>query len=535
MSTPKELIFEETARNKLREGIDNLAKAVCITLGPQGRNVGLQASWGTPKITNDGNSIVKDIELKDTYANMGVTIGKEVASKMKEKCGDGTTTSLLLLNALVQTGVKNIASGASPIHIKRGIDKAVEKIVSELESMAIKIKTEKETKNIAIASASGNEAVGTLISNAIQKVGRSGVITIEEGKSTETTIDMVEGMQFDRGYVSPYFATDAETMTSTLHAPRILITDKKISSAQDILPLLQAIAASQTSLLIIADDIESDAMSTLIVNKIRGTLKVAAVKTPGFGDRRKAYLQDIAVLTGGTLISEETGLILKNATIDLLGKAEKVMITKEKTVIVNGMGNSKEIAARIKQIDGEIGSTTSSYDKEKLEERKAKLGGGVAIIRVGATSEPEAQHKKQLFEDSLNSTRSALEEGVVTGGGVALLRASRSVEKTLKLDGDEAIGAKMVFKACEAPVRQIIANAGLDPSLFIEKILSEKPMMGFNAMSESVEDLVKAGIIDPVKVEKHALRYAASSASVVLLSEVLIANAPEEDEQSSHS
>lgn len=530
MSTPKELIFEEEARNKLREGIDSLAKAVCMTLGPQGRNVGLQASWGAPTITNDGNSIVKDIELRDTYANMGVILGKEVASKMKEKCGDGTTTSLLLLHALVTNGVKNIASGASPIGIKRGMEKAIDAIVQALDAMAIKIKNDKETLNIATASASGNETIGALIAEAIKKVGASGVITIEEGKSTDTTIEMVEGMQFDRGYISSYFCTNAEAMQAVLNAPRILITDKKISSAQEIISLLQAVASTGSELLIIAEDVESDALSTLVVNKMRRTLKVCAVKAPGFGDRRKAILQDIAVLTGGTYISEDTGLSLKDATIDLLGKAEKIVVTKETTTLIGGAGDSNAIAARTKQIEAEIAKTTSTYDREKLEERKAKLGGGVAVIRVGATTEPEMKQKKQVFEDSLNSTRSALEEGVVTGGGVALLRASRTAEKKLKLSGDEVVGAKIVFKACEAPLRQIIANAGLDPSLFIEKVLGEKETFGFNAATETVEDLVLAGIIDPAKVQKNALRFASSSASVALLSEVLVANAPEDEE-----
>ncbi len=372
-STPKELIFEEEAREKLREGVDILADVVSVTLGPKGRNVGLQASWGPPTITNDGNSIVRDIELKDQYANMGVSMGKEVASKMKEKCGDGTTTSILLLRALVQNGVKNIASGASPIIVKRGIDKAVDAIVAELEKIALAIKDDKETRKIAIASASGNEEIGNLIADAFKKVGKEGVITIEEGKSTETTVEMVEGMQFDRGYSSAYFCTNAETLICEMHDARILITDKKISSVQEILPILQAVATSAQELLIIADDIEGDALSTLVVNKLRGTLKVCAVKAPGFGDRRKAMLQDIAILTGGTLVSEETGMQLKDATAEVLGHAEKIVVTKEKTTIVGGAGDHEDIQKRIKQIDGEIAKATNSYDKEKLEERKAKL------------------------------------------------------------------------------------------------------------------------------------------------------------------
>lgn len=529
MSTPKELIFEEEARNKLREGIDKLADVVGVTLGPKGRNVGLQASWGAPTITNDGNSIVKDIELKDQYANMGVSLGKEVASKMKEKCGDGTTSSILLLRALVQNGVKNIASGASPITLKRGMDKAVDAIVQELEKNAIAIKSEDETKNIAIASASGNVAIGEMISDAVKKVGKEGVITIEEGKGTETSIEMVEGMQFDRGYLSSYFCTNAEAMSVEMSNAKILITDKKISSVQEIIGILQAVATTATELLIIAEDIEGDALSTLVVNKLRGTLKVAAVKAPGFGDRRKAMLEDIAILTGGTLVSEETGTALKDATVEMLGSAEKILINKEKTTIVSGKGSTDAIQARIKQIEAEAANSTSSYDKEKLDERKAKLSGGVAVIRVGAATEPEMKQKKQMFEDSLNSTRAAIEEGIVIGGGCALLRAAKST--VLKLASDEAIGASIVFKACEAPFKQIVSNAGLDSSVLLDEVLSSGVNFGFNAMSEIVEDLIKAGVVDPAKVVKNALRLAVSTAGIVLLSEVLIGNAPEDEEK----
>jgi chaperonin GroEL len=529
MATPKELIFEEEAREKLREGIDQLADVVGVTLGPKGRNVGLQASWGAPSITNDGNSIVKDIELKDQYANMGVSLGKEVASKMKEKCGDGTTSSILLLRALVQNGVKNIASGSSPISLKRGMDKAVEALVQEIEKVSIAIKNEKETKNIAIASASGNMAIGTMIADAVQKVGKEGVITIEEGKGTDDTIEMVEGMQFDRGYVSAYFCTNAEALSVEMNNAKLLITDKKISSVQEILPILQSVATTATELLIIAEEIDGDALSTLVVNKLRGTLKVCAVKAPGFGDRRKAMLEDIAILTGATVVSEETGMILKDATADVLGSAEKILVNKEKTTIVGGKGNSKQIQARIKQIDAEIAKTTSSYDKEKLEERKAKLSGGVAVIRVGAATEPEMKQKKQMFEDSLNSTRAAIEEGIVIGGGCALLRASKSA--SLKLSGDEALGAQIVFKACEAPFKQIVSNTGFDASVLLDEVLASGLHFGFNAMSEKVEDLLKAGIVDPAKVVKNALRYAVSTAGIVLLSEALIGNAPEEEEE----
>jgi chaperonin GroEL len=529
MSTPKELIFEEEARNKLREGIDKLANVVGVTLGPKGRNVGLQTSWGAPTITNDGNSIVKDIELSDQYANMGVALGKEVANKMKEKCGDGTTASILLLKALVQNGVKNIASGSSPITLKRGMDKAVDAILQELEKAAIAIQSDAEIKNVAIASASGNVAIGELIADAVKKVGKEGVITIEEGKGTDTAVEMVEGMQFDRGYSSAYFCTNAEAMTVEMSEVKILITDKKISTVQEILPILQSVATTATELLIIAEDIEGDALSTLVVNKLRGTLKVAAVKAPGFGDRRKAMLEDIAILTGGTLIAEETGTALKDATVEMLGSATKILINKDKTTIVGGKGSSESIQARTKQIEAESSRTTSSYDKEKLEERKAKLSGGVAVIRVGAATEPEMKQKKQLFEDSLNSTRAAVEEGIVVGGGCALLRASKST--SLKLSGDEAIGAQIVLKACEAPFRQIVTNTGFDSAVLLNDVLGQSPCMGFNAMTEKVEDLIASGIVDSAKIVKEALRLAVSTAGVVLLSEVLIGNAPEDDEE----
>ncbi len=528
MSNAKEVIFEEAARNKLREGINTLADVVGVTLGPKGRNVGLQASWGAPTVTNDGNSIVKDIELKDQYANMGVAMGKEVASKMKEKSGDGTTSSILLLRALVNGGIKNIASGASPISIKRGIEKAVDAIVKEIEKSAIAINETKQIRDIAIASASGNEDIGNLITEAIQKVGKAGVISIEEGKSTETSIEMVEGMQFERGYISSYFCTNAEAMSVDMEEVRVLITDKKITSIQEILPILQSIATTASQLLIIADDVEGDALSTLVVNKLRGTLKICAVKSPGFGDRRKSLLQDLAILTGAVLVSEETGLSLKDATAAVLGSAEKIQITKDKTTVINGRGKAEDIQSRIKQIETEVELATSPYDKEKLEERKAKLSGGVAVIRVGAATEPEMKQKKQMFEDSLNSTRAAIEEGIVIGGGIALMRSS-TLASSIALTGEEALGAQIVFKACEAPFKQIVTNAGLDPSLIIDQVLQSAPVFGFNAMTEQVEDLLKSGVIDPAKVIKNSLRYAASTACIVLLSEALIGNAPDDE------
>lgn len=526
-SQAKELIFEHEARQKLAKGIRKLADTVRQTLGPKGRNVGVEQSWGAPKITNDGDSIVKSIELPDQYENMGVATAKEVAAKQKEKCGDGTTTGTLLLDALVQQGIKYIASGASPILLKRGIDKAVEAVVKALEASATPIKGHEKLKSIATVSASGNEEVGESISKALEKVGKEGVVTIEESKTTETTIQIVEGMQFDRGYISPYLCTNQEKMTVEMENPLILITDKKIASIQEMLPLLQHIATSGSPLLIIAEDVEADALATLVVNKLRGILKVAAVKAPGFGDRRKAMLEDLAVLTEATVISEEAGIPLKDATPDLLGSASRVVITKDATTLVGGRGSPEAIEARVKQIDAEHAKTTSSYDKEKLLERKAKLKGGVAVIRVGAATEPELKQKKQAFEDSLNSTTAALAEGVVVGGGVALLRAAAAIE-SLSLKGDEKLGAELVAKACELPVRQIAENTGEDGSVILAKVKEAKSSFGLNALSGKIEDLLLAEVIDPVKIVKHALLFAASVAGIVLISEVLIGDAPEE-------
>lgn len=529
MSTAKELLFNEDARTKLRDGIDKLADVVGVTLGPKGRNVGLQAAWGAPTITNDGNSIVKDVELKDQYENMGVSLAKEATAKMKEICGDGTTSTLLLLQALVSQGVKNVSSGSSPILLKRGMDKALEAIIESLSQTALSLKNDTEVEQIATASASGQVEIGSLIASAFKKVGQSGVITVEEGKGTDTTLEMVEGMQLDRGYLSSYFCTNAEQMSVEMQHPKILITDKKIASIQELLPILQAIASTSTELLIIAEDLEGDALSTLVVNKLRGTLKVCAVKAPGFGDRKKALLEDIAVLTGATLISEETGTLLKDASLQLLGSCEKVTITKDKTTLVGGIGERTAIEERIKRIEMEIKHSESSYDKEKLEERKAKLSGGVAVIRVGAKTEPEMKQKKQLFEDSLNSTRAAIEEGIVVGGGCALLRASRGLK--LNLTGDEALGARITLKACEAPFKQIVKNAGFDSSVILSDVLTKGAHFGFNALSEQIENLIESGIVDPAKVIKGALRFAVSTAGVVLLSEALIGEAPEDTEE----
>ncbi len=527
-TTPKEIIFEEEARKLLLAGIKKLADVIAFTLGPKGRNVGLEKSWGPPTITNDGASIIKDIQLEDKYENMGVAMAKEVVQKIKEKCGDGTTTGTLLLRALVEAGIKLISSGASPIGVKRGMDKAVEAVVKEIEKGAISIKNKDEKRNIAIVSASGNQEIGDLIAEAMETVGNSGAITIEEGKTTETTIEIVKGMRFDRGYISPYFCTNPGKMIVEMSNAQILLIDKKISNVHELLPVLTASAGKE--LIIIAEDIEGDLLATLVVNKIRGTLKVAAVKAPGFGDRRKAMLQDIAVLTGATVISEDIGMSLKEIAASSLGSAEKVTITKEFTTIINGAGTSQQIQSRIKQIDGEIAQTKSSYEKEKLEERRAKLSGGVAVIRVGAWTETEMQQRKQVFEDSLNSTKAALEEGIVPGGGVALLNASKAI-KNLNLTGDEAMGAKIVLQACETPLKQIVYNTGYDGSVILNEVLHSPLNYGFNALTEKVEDLVLAGVIDPAKVVKNSLMYAASVAGIVLISEALIAEADEEEEE----
>jgi chaperonin GroEL len=529
-TTPKEIIFEEEAREKLLTGIKKLADVVCVTLGPKGRNVGLEKGWGSPTITNDGNSIVKEIVLEDTYENMGVSMAKEVAQKIKEKCGDGTTTGILLLNTLVECGMKYISAGASPIGIKRGMEKAVDAIVKEIEKNAIPVKSSKEIRNIATVSASGNQEIGNHIADAMEKVGRTGVITIEEAKGTETTIEIVEGMQFDRGYISPYFCTNPDKMIVDLDHPQILIVDRKINNIHELLPILQSVATTGRSLLIIAEDIEGDALSTLVVNKLRGTLKVAAVKAPGFGDRRKEMLQDIATLTAATVVSEDKGMSMKEYPIDVLGEAEKISINKENTVIVNGKGSEKEINARIKQIENEISTCKSSYDKEKLEERKAKLSGGVAVINVGAATETELKQKKQVYEDSLSSTKAAIEEGIVPGGGVALLRAGGAV-KSLKLEGDELMGAKMVLQACETPLKQIVNNTGRDGAVVLHEVEKNQPFFGFNALTGKIEDLIAAGVVDPAKVVKNSLTHAASVAGIISISDVLIADAPEKEEE----
>lgn len=522
----KDLIFEEDARSKLREGIDRLADTVCITLGPRGRNVGLQASWGSPQITSDGNSIAKEIELNDPQANLGVSLAKEVAEKIKERAGDGTTTGIVLLRALVAGGVKQIAAGANPTSLKRGMEQALEIVLRELDAFSLPIQNNKETCNIATVSASGDAEVGKIISECFDKVGKTGVIAIEEGKGTDTTIEMTEGMQFDKGYASPYFCTNSEKMSCELSQPKILITDQKINSIQDLLPILQQVAACGKELLLIADDIEGEALSTLVINKLRGMLKVAAVKAPGFGDARKEMLEDLAALSGAQVISQEKGLLLKEVHMDLLGDAEQVVINKEKTTLVGGKGNRSAIEERVQRIDAEHKSATNSYDKQKLEERKAKLTGGVALIHVGGHTESEMKKRKQIFEDSLHATRAALEEGVVIGGGMALLRAAIASAST-PLSSEEAAGRKILVKACEEPFRQIAANTGFDGSLLYEEVLKSDAKSGFNALTERVENLLDAGVLDPTKVVKSSLSHAVSMAGVVLLSEALITNVEE--------
>lgn len=528
MTQAKEIIFEEEALNYLAKGINKLANVVRSTLGPKGKNVGLERSYGAPQITNDGNSIVKEVELKDQYEQMGVEMAKEVAAKIKDKCGDGTTTGTLLLDALVQEGTKYVVAGASPISLKRGMEKAVEAVVSELERKAIPVKSQEEIKNIATVSASGNQDIGNFIAQAIEKVGREGVVTIEEAKGTETIIETVDGMQFDRGYISAYFCTQQDKMIVEMENPVILVTDKKISSIQEILTVLQGIATSGQELLIICDDLEADALATLVVNKLRGILKVAAVKAPGFGDRRKAMLQDIAILTGATLISEEAGILLKDAKVEQLGKAGKVLITKEHTTLVDGKGDASAIALRIKQLGNECENSSSSYDKEKLQERKAKLKGGVAVIRVGAATEPELKQKKQMFEDSLNSTKAALEQGIVAGGGVALLRAKKAIEK-LSLSKEEAMGAAIIAKACEMPAKQIAINSGADGSVIISHLNQAADNEGYNALTGKIENLIHVGVLDPVKMVINCILHANSVAGIVLMSKALIGDAPVEE------
>lgn len=529
MGQAKDFVFEEEARQRLLDGIIKLSDTVAFTLGPKGRNALLEKSWGAPTLTNDGNSIAKDVEVADAYQEMGIKLAKEVAAKIKEACGDGTTTGTLLLRALVEEGVKNIAAGSSPINLKRGMEQAVEVVLKKLEEIALPIASEEATRNIATISASGNRDIGEMIALALKEVGEGGVVTVEEGQGTETELEIVEGMQFDRGYLSPYFCTNAEQLTVEMEDVSLLLVDKKISSIQECLPLLKQAAQTGTKLLIIAEDIEGDALATLVVNKLRGTLQVAAVKAPGFGDRRKAMLEDIAILTGGKVVAEEAGFELSRATGEVFGRVERVKISKDKTTLVGGAGAKEAIDARISHLQQDASESTNTYDREKLEERAAKLGSGVAVIRVGGPTEVAMKQEKQATEDSLNSTKAAIESGTLPGGGVALLHAREAIH-TLNLTGEEAIGANIVYHACTAPIRQLVSNMGMDSSLILAELEEKDPHWGFNAETCRVENLQEAGVIDPAKVVSAGLTYAASTAGICWLTAVLMTPAKAEEE-----
>jgi chaperonin GroEL len=525
---PKQLKFDEEARASLLRGVNILAEAVRATLGPKGRNVVIDKKFGSPTITKDGVTVAKEIELKDNYEDMGAQMLKEVASKTSDVAGDGTTTATVLAQAIFREGLKNVTAGANPMGLKRGIDNAVAAVVEELKKLSKSTKDKKEIAQVATIAANNDKTIGDLIAEAMEKVGKDGVITVEESKSADTALDVVEGMRFDRGYLSPYFVTDSERMEVVLEDALILIHEKKISAMKDMLPLLEQVARSGKPFLLIAEDIEGEALATLVVNKLRGTLQTAAVKAPGFGDRRKAMLEDIAILTGGKAITEDLGIKLENIKLEDLGRAKKIVVDKDNTTIVEGTGKSKDIEGRIKQIRAQIDETTSDYDREKLQERLAKLAGGVAVVKVGAATETEMKEKKARVEDALNATRAAVEEGIVPGGGVALLRAAKALDST-KLEGDEKVGSNIVRRALEAPIRQIVENAGLEGSVIVEKVKAATvATQGFDAESMDYVDLVKAGIIDPTKVERVALQNAASIASLLLTTEALITELPEE-------
>ena len=532
----KDIKFDIEARDGLKRGVDALANAVKVTLGPKGRNVIIGKSFGAPTVTKDGVTVAKEIELKDPLENMGAQMVKEVASKTNDLAGDGTTTATVLAQAIVKEGLKNVAAGANPMDLKRGIDKAVEAIVKDLTKQAKVVGSDSnKIKQIASISANNDEIIGELIANAFAKVGKEGVITVEEAKGTDTYVDVVEGMQFDRGYLSPYFVTNPEKMEVELESPYILLYDKKVSSLKELLPVLEPVAQSGKPLLIIAEDVDGEALSTLVVNKLRGALKIAAVKAPGFGDRRKAMLEDIAILTGGTVISEEQGHTLENATLDMLGTAKRVTIDKDNTTIVSGAGAADLIKNRVNQIKGQMEVTTSDYDKEKLQERLAKLAGGVAVLYIGAATEIEMKEKKDRVDDALHATRAAVEEGIVPGGGVAYIRALDSLEAKVKGQiADEATGMAIVRRALEEPLRVITSNAGIDGSIVIQKIKDGKGDFGFNARTEVYENLFKAGVIDPTKVARVALENAASIAGMMLTTECVIADKPKKEDAHSH-
>jgi chaperonin GroEL len=525
----KDVRFSSEARDRMLRGVDILANAVKVTLGPKGRNVVLDKSFGAPRITKDGVTVAKEIELEDRFENMGAQMVREVAQKTNEIAGDGTTTATVLAQAIVREGTKSVAAGMNPMDLKRGIDLAVAAVVKDIEQRAKKVGSSSEVAQVGTVSANGDQTIGKMIADAMQKVGNEGVITVEEAKALETDVDIVEGMQFDRGYLSPYFITNAEKMVAELEDPFVLLHEKKLSGLQAMLPVLEAVVQSSRPLLIVAEDVEGEALATLVVNRLRGGLKVAAVKAPGFGDRRKAMLEDIAILTGGQLISEDLGIKLENVTIDMLGRAKKVVIEKEKTTIVDGAGDKKAIEDRVAQIKQQIEETTSDYDKEKLQERLAKLAGGVAVIRVGGATEVEVKEKKDRVEDALNATRAAVEEGIVAGGGVALLRAKKAIGKLANDNPDVQAGINIVLKALESPLRQIVENTGFEGSVVAGKILENKSeTYGFDAQSETYVDMFEAGIIDPAKVVRAALQDAASIAGLLVTTEAMVAELPKE-------
>ena len=530
----KNIQFEVDARDRLKRGVDHLANAVKVTLGPKGRNVIIDKKFGAPQVTKDGVTVAKEIELKDPVENMGAQMLKEVASKTADQAGDGTTTATVLAQAIVTAGLKNVAAGANPMDLKRGIDKAVTAVVGELKKMSKSVGDDNaKIKQVASISANNDDTIGTLIAQAMAKVKKEGVITVEEAKGTDTTVEVVEGMQFDRGYLSPYFVTNAEKMTVDLEGAYILIYDKKISNMKELLPVLEKSAQTGKPLLIISEDVDGEALATLVVNKIRGALKVCAVKAPGFGDRRKAMLEDIAILTGGQVISEERGFKLENADLTMLGTAEKISIDKDNTTIVNGAGKKAEITGRVNQIKAQIETTTSDYDKEKLQERLAKLAGGVAVLYIGAATEVEMKEKKDRVDDALHATRAAVEEGIVAGGGVAYIRAQKVLEKMEGANADETTGIAIVRRAIEEPLRQIVANAGLEGSIVVQKVRDGKGDFGFNARTEVYENLLAAGVIDPTKVTRVALENAASIAAMLLTTECVISD--EKEEKAGHS
>ena len=527
----KEIKYGMSAREKMMLGVDALADAVKVTLGPKGRNVLIEKSWGSPKTTKDGVTVAKEIELEDKFENMGAKMVKEVASKTSDVAGDGTTTATILAQSIYREGSKLVAAGANPMALKRGLEKAVEIVVEELKKISKPTKEKKEIAQVGTVSANNDHTIGDIIAEAMEKVGKEGVITVEEAKGMETTLEIVEGMQFDRGYLSPYFVTDPEKMEAHLEDPYILLNEKKISVMKDLIPILEQIAKMGRPLLIIAEEVEGEALATLVVNKLRGTLKVVAAKAPGFGDRRKAMLEDIAILTGGQVISEEMGLKLENVTINDLGTAKRVSLDKDNTTIVDGGGNRKALEGRVKQIRAQIDETTSDYDREKLQERLAKLIGGVAVINVGAATETEMKEKKDRVEDALNATRAAVEEGIVPGGGVAFLRVLKALDK-LDLTGEEKMGANIIRRALEEPMRQIANNAGFEGSVVVQKVMEGKGSFGFNAETGKYEDLLDAGIIDPTKVARFALQNAASVAGLLLTTEAMVAEKPEKKKAS---